>query len=102
DPWSSSEADKKAKEEKEALATKQIASEYVEFNELLDLLHAYHERRDEECKFVYALDKIQPVVNIYLDGGDFYRTYGVTIERWIKHNTDKIADSKFVVPYFED
>ena len=101
DPWSSTEKQKGRKVEREAEAERQLAEEFVEFQELTNCLKKYHLRADDESRFVYALDKIQPVVNIYLDGGDFYRTHRVTLRAWIEHNQPKVSESKHVLPYFE-
>ena len=68
DPWSSTEKQKGLKVEREAEAERQLAEEFVEFQELTNCLEKYHLRADDESRFVYALDKIQPVVDIYLDG----------------------------------
>lgn len=61
------------KEEKEQQAMIKIAHEFPEGHELWKRLEAYEHREDEEAKFVYALDKLIPVLNIYNDGGRWRR-----------------------------
>jgi len=101
DPWSSSEDQKRLKAQREVEAEQRLAQEFSEFKELVPCLERYRAQRDDESRFVYALDKIQPVINIYLDGGDFYRARQVTFAAWIEHNRLKVAKSEHVVPYFE-
>jgi len=101
DPWSSDEDQKRLKAQLETEAEHDLAQEFCEFKDLAPCFERYHARSDEESTFVYALDKIQPVINIYLDGGDFYRAHQVTFAAWIEHNKLKVAESKHVVPYFE-
>lgn len=104
DPWTSTKKQKQLKEQREEEAQHQIAEEFADFSDLTSCLERYHapaNRKDEESKFVYALDKIQPVINILLDGGDFYRVHRVTLSDWIKHNRTKVSQSKYVLPYFE-
>src|SRR3989344_1062689 len=59
-------ADKKEREER---AAHKLRGEYPEFPELHSIMEKYEKREDKESKFVYALDKIEPVLNIYLDKG---------------------------------
>src|ERR1700730_3263097 len=61
DPWSSTENQKRLKVQREAEAEHQLAEEFGEFKELAACFERYHARIDEESRFVYALDKIQPV-----------------------------------------
>lgn len=103
DPWSSTASQKRRKAQREAEAEQQLAQEFGEFKELAACFERYHARDDEESRFVYALDKIQPVINIYLDReGSFYWAHRVTFAAWIEHNRLKVAESKYVVPYFEE
>ena len=101
DPWSSTEDEKRLKGQREAEAEQRLAQEFGEFRGLASCFERYHARSDEESRFVYALDKIQPVISIYLDRGDFYRAHHVTLVAWIEHNRPKVSESKHVVPYFE-
>ena len=59
----------KAKEQKEIDSFIRIKSEFPEAHELRNWLEKYEHREDEESKFVYALDKMMPVINLYNDGG---------------------------------
>lgn len=57
------------KEKNEELAVERIHTEHPEANVLWERLETYEKREDEESKFVYALDKMIPVFNLYNDGG---------------------------------
>lgn len=95
------EEERSTKEEREELAARRMQDEFPEFNELHDLIHKYEERGDEEARFVYALDKMMPIFNIYLDKGHSWKVYGVKIEDVIEYKKDKIAESKEVKKYFD-
>ncbi len=70
------------------------------------MLHAaisgYVTKEDPESRFVYALDKIEPVLKIYLDGGRTYREKKVTLEMLYKSKKDKVALSPEIQPYFDE
>ena len=45
----------------------QLKSEYWTFASFIETLEAYENKIDEESRFIYALDKVVPMINIYLD-----------------------------------
>ncbi len=55
------------KSQREMDALLQIQKEFPEFPDLLRLMERYEHKSDKESLFVYALDKIIPVMNMYLD-----------------------------------
>lgn len=80
------------KQQREADALKKIKQKFQEFPEISELITAYEEKKDEEAKFVYALDKILPVVNIYLDGGKTWQKDNITY-KMIRKKDEKIQVS---------
>lgn len=82
----------KKKIEKETAAAKLIASQFPEFTDLHKVIHAYEQRPDEESKFVYALDKVIPVINVYLDNGRTWKVESMTLEI-LKTKKDKVKVS---------
>ncbi len=89
----------KVDREKEAL--KRLKVEYPEFPELFDLITQYEHREDEESQFVYALDKILPPLNIYLDKGRSWQEAHVTLDQIIEYKTAKVASHPVVKKYFD-
>lgn len=66
-----------SKEEREHQALERIKSEFPEFSELWRYIVGYEKKLDNESKFVYALDKIIPVINIYLDWGKTWKNLDI-------------------------
>lgn len=91
-----------SKVEREKAAQEQIVREFSEFSDLHGCIEAYETRADKESKFVYALDKILPMINIYLDGGRTWRKESVTLQMLVDHKTDKVAFSPEVAQYFAE
>ncbi len=80
-----------SKAEKEHDAAQRISSEFPEFTNLHQIIQDYESRADEESKFVYALDKVVPVLNIYLDNGRCWE-----VDK-ISYDTLRTKDSKVKV-----
>ena len=91
--------DKKKREEKSLW---RIQQEFPEIDDIYKLINNYEKRTDTESKFVYALDKLLPPMNIYLDGGRDWKHYKVTLDMLIKNKTPKIALSPEIEPYFKE
>jgi putative hydrolase of HD superfamily len=102
DPHTSSENAKEAKAIRERQALNRIEHEFQECPSIATLIHQFERKEDSESRFVYALDKIQPVLNVYLDSGDYYRKYNITFEKWIQYNKDKVALSPEVAIIFKE
>lgn len=86
---------RESKVAREAEAAERIAQEFPEMSELNQLIVDYEEKFDEEAKFVYALDKILPVMNIYLDGGRSWQKEGVSYEM-LRTKDEKVKKSQVI------
>ncbi len=91
-----------SKEQREKLAREKLKSEIVEFYEVHALIEAYEEKKDKESKFIYALDKLLPPLNIYLEGGHSWKVNNISLDMIIKSKSDKIALSPDVKVYFDE
>ncbi|HEV7121622.1 MAG TPA: HD domain-containing protein [Candidatus Paceibacterota bacterium] len=89
-----------SKHEREAAAAKRLAEEFPDFPDLHQLIETYEKREDAESTFIYALDKLQPVLHIYLDDGKTWHEMGVTLAMAIENKAPKIAVSKEIEEYF--
>ncbi|OGZ11869.1 MAG: hypothetical protein A3D67_00300 [Candidatus Lloydbacteria bacterium RIFCSPHIGHO2_02_FULL_51_22] len=90
---------KKAREEKAAV---ELRENFPEFSGLHELIHQYEKREDKESRFVYALDKIQPILNIYMDGGRTWKEKEVTIQMLVDAKKHQVALSPEVSACFEE
>lgn len=90
------------KKEREAAAAKRLAQEFAEFSQLHEAIADYERREDRESRFVYALDKVLPLIQIREDGGRAWKEGGVTLDMLIAHKTPKVALSPEVEPYFNE
>lgn len=76
---------------RENLAVQMIGSEFRDFATLHDLLERYEERADEESRFIYALDKVMPVVVYFQEGGSMWRRDGITLRQLDDNKRPKVA-----------
>ena len=100
--YSKDEAHVKSKIEREKNAAERLLQEFPEFRELHQMIEQYGMKKDMESKFVYALDKIQPLLHIYLDDGRTWKTDGVTLGMLVEAKEDKIKVSPEVEKYWNE
>lgn len=91
-----------SKIERERLAAERLAKEFPEVPEIHAAIRGYVTKEDSESRFVYALDKIEPVIKIYLDDGRTWKEKKVTLEMVYKSKKDKVALSSEIQPYFDE
>lgn len=91
-----------SKHEREAAAAVKLRETLSEFTELHETIDAYEKRNDAESRFVYALDKIEPVIQLYLDGGRTWKEKEVTLEMVYENKKDKVALSPEIKAYFDE
>lgn len=69
------------KELKESEARKKIVKMFPKWNEYEKLSNSYKLLKDEESRLVNGLDKILPVLNIYLDSGKTWKQERMTLTK---------------------
>ncbi len=94
-------ADLEEKAKREQAAAIQLQQKLPDFRDLHSLIHNYENQTDAESKFVYALDKLLPILNNYLDGGRNWKENGITLEMLIAHKTERIAISPYIKKYYD-
>ena len=57
---------------------------------------------DEESKFVYALDKIVPPIQIYLENGKMWHDKKVSHDELIINKNERIPISKDINKYWQE
>lgn len=88
--YSKKPGDHESKHEREEKARLRIAEEFHEFTELHSAISDYEELKNPESRFIYVLDKIHPVIQIYLDGGKNWKEHNVTLAMLLEKKKDKI------------
>jgi putative hydrolases of HD superfamily len=81
-----------SKHQRERAAALRLEQEYPEFATLHETIASYEARADAESRFLYALDKLQPILNIYLDAGRTWKERGVSQEMLVSMKSPKIKD----------
>ena len=69
-----------SKKQREKDALERIKKEFPDFKEIEKIITKFEKKSDAEARFVYALDKIIPVLNIYLDEGRSWKRDSVSVE----------------------
>lgn len=92
--------DSKIGREHEALV--RLKKEFPLGNDIFSLVDRYEKRDDRESRFVYALDKLQAVVQIYLDKGRILKEKNITFQMFLKYKKDKVGLSPEIKPYFDE
>lgn len=86
----------KIQREEDALLA--VRQKFQEFPEMVGYIEQYEHKNDPEANFIYALDKIIPVLNIYMDNGRAWKDLNlsqvhITIESLRAHKDEKIQKS---------
>ena len=95
-----SNIDTKKQREKEAL--KKIKARFPKFKSLVKIIVKYEHRKDDESKLVYAIDKLIPPIQIYMEKGKLWREKEVTFDQFIKNKGDKIVISPEINRYWKE
>lgn len=90
-----------SKEAREKEALRLLKKEWPDFSEMTQLISDYESRGSEEAKFVYALDKIMPIIVIFLAGGYTWQKEGVGLDRLHDVKKNKVSLSPEVNGYYQ-
>lgn len=91
-----------SKPEREHLAAERLVAEFPEAPVIHAAIRGYVTKEDPESCFVYALDKIEPLIKLYLDGGRTWKEKDVTLEMVYESKKDKVAISPEIKRYFDE
>ncbi len=102
DPKGNGRALASSKVSRELKAIERIASEWRSaFPSLVSALEAYRAQSDRESRFVYALDKILPILNVVDDEGWSWRRLDVNLESLDLYKRSRIATHPEVAHLYE-
>ena len=93
---------RQTKVEREMQALKKLENEFPEVDKIWKEIREYEKLENEEAKFVYALDKIIPMINGYHDGGRSWKRDKITYEMDMDYKKDKVRLSPVVEKYFNN
>lgn len=91
-----------SKHAREAEAATRLSKDWADFPALHQLIASYEARDTAEARFVYALDKLMPIMLIYLQNGYTWKKHGITVDMLDRAKREKVALSPEIQPYFED
>lgn len=96
------QATKESKHDRELAAAHKIHQEFSDFPDLHQAIEEYERKEDAESKFIYALDKIEPMLSIYLGGGETWQTEGITLDMLVTLKRPKVAGDPAIAQIFEE
>jgi putative hydrolases of HD superfamily len=99
-PYDKKRVATKHKREKEAL--ERLKKRFPNFGNLIKTIEKYERKDDEESKFIYALDKLLPPLQCYLDKGHLWHEYKISFDAMAESKNGKIAISKDVNKYWQE
>jgi len=91
-----------SKEEREAEALKKLQKEWKDFPDMLASIETYETKKDPEARFVYALDKLMPIMLVYIHDGYSWREANVNLDMLHEAKIAKVSLSPEILPYFEE
>ncbi len=87
--------------DREAEAIVRLKEQWPQFDLLHRLIDEYEGRETEEAKFVYALDKLLPMINNYLDNGRNWKREQLSLEQVIAVKAGKVDADKNIKEYYD-
>lgn len=97
-----SKEDLDSKSEREAKALQILEKDWPDFTEMTDAAKTYELKDSPEACFVYALDKVMPIMLVFIHDGYSWKQNGVTAKIVHQYKQDKIALSPEIKPYFDE
>lgn len=95
------EAELATKSDREDAAIQTIKKDWADFPALTDYAEGYKIKRDEEARFVYAVDKILPVLMVELgEKTIFWERHNITLDMEVEKKKTILA-SPLVAPYYQ-
>lgn len=90
-----------SKAENEREAALKLKRQWPAFTSLHDLIGDYEKRQTPEAIFIYALDKLLPVVNNYMYDGRTWKENNLDLNWLMKSKVDKIDVSPEINAYYK-
>jgi len=91
-----------SKHKREQKALKKIEKRFPTFKTLIKIIRKFEDKKDKESKFIYALDKIIPMIQNYLEKGKLQRSKKVSMEDFLENKSKKITLSPDIEKYWQE
>ena len=91
-----------SKKEREKNALERIKSEFPDLKDITDMISVYECKGDKESKLVYELDKIEPVMKIYMDKGRSWKRDNISLEMLSSRKLNIIPKDSVVREYLDE
>ncbi|MEO6513926.1 MAG: HD domain-containing protein [Candidatus Saccharimonadales bacterium] len=88
------------KQSREKAALAQLHKDWQDFPDMVNHIENYEYRSTPEAKFVYALDKLMPMMLIYINDGKTWHEEGITVDQLHTSKENKVALSPEIAPYY--
>lgn len=89
------------KPEREAKALTKLKEDWHDFPEMTNLITDYESTNSDEVAFVYALDKIMPIMLIFLGEGYTWHKENIDFDKLHSTKLAKVARSPIVARYYD-
>lgn len=90
-----------AKVENEKQAIAQLQQQWPNLKLMHQLIAEFEAKSTPESKFVYALDKLVPILNNYLDNGRNWKREGFDLNRMIQIKSGKVDIDPTIDEYYQ-
>jgi putative hydrolase of HD superfamily len=90
-----------SKAEREAAALMKLHQHWPDMHLMHDLIEEYERRSIPEAIFIYALDKLVPILNNYTDNGRSWHASHVTFQKMLGAKTAKISTDPHIKQYYD-
>lgn len=92
----------KTKHDREKKALERIKKRFPKFKNLSKVIEQYERRGDKESKFIYALDKLIPPIQCYLEDGKIWHENDIAFGYLSENKSSKIKVSKEMDKYWQE
>lgn len=90
------------KHQREQAALARIQKEFPDQKNIARVIKAYEKRNDPESHFVYSLDKLMPVVVIYMDGGRAFHHYLLGLDELVKKKKGNVDQHELIAELWQE
>jgi 5'-deoxynucleotidase YfbR-like HD superfamily hydrolase len=91
-----------SKSDREDAALERLRTDWPDFTSMNSAASAYKNKIDDEAKYVYAVDKLLPVIMVNLGEKDiFWSRHKVTLQDMVNNKRKVINVSPHMQPYFQ-
>jgi putative hydrolase of HD superfamily len=96
------QSDLDSKKDREQTAIAKLRTDWPKLAVMHGLIDEYESKQTPESKFIYALDKLVPMLNNYLDGGRNWKREHITLDRITGAKAGKIEIDETIFAYYQD